>query len=221
MFGYYQIKDLQSTILSTSNDFAKIAGWKSPEKAVGKTDYDMPCKASEFASEFIKMDREVMKSKIQTLTVEIQHYLQDWKIILAEKSPILNEKKQVVGLFAHGIDVSHVDSFRTYFILNKLDAKLFGKDFIQTSYSLSDHQINLLLTEKQENCLFLLIRGKTLKEIAKILGISYRTVECHVDAIKIKLNCHRKSEIIEKAIDSGFLSYIPKGLQKNGAISVL
>ena len=69
------------------------------------------------------------------------------------------------------------------------------------------------LTEKQEECLFFLIRGKTIKEIAKILRVHPRSIEDRISLIKTNLNCQRTSEIIEKAINNGFLYYIPKSIQ--------
>jgi DNA-binding CsgD family transcriptional regulator len=67
----------------------------------------------------------------------------------------------------------------------------------------ADHS-PLSLSEKQEACLFLLIRGKTIKQIGKILKKSPRTIEGHLEAIKHKLNSSTKSQLIEKAMASGF-----------------
>jgi DNA-binding CsgD family transcriptional regulator len=43
--------------------------------------------------------------------------------------------------------------------------------------------------------------GKTSKKIAKCLGISYKTVDFHIANIKLKLNCYRKSDIVESYLD--------------------
>jgi DNA-binding CsgD family transcriptional regulator len=53
------------------------------------------------------------------------------------------------------------------------------------------------------------MRGKSMKQIASILNLSVRTVESYFALIKLKLGCNNKSQIIEKAINSGFLHYIP------------
>lgn len=71
------------------------------------------------------------------------------------------------------------------------------------------------LTDRQESCLYLLVRGKTVKEIAKDIHLSPRTVEDHLTKIKEKMNCKKKSELIEKAINLGFLYYIPQILQNH------
>ena len=47
-----------------------------------------------------------------------------------------------------------------------------------------------------------LMLGKTAKEIGEFLGISYRTVEKHLENIKLKCNCNNKTKIISKLLDN-------------------
>ena len=149
------------------------------------------------------------------LALDIQNYSSGWKSVLVERNPVALGNEKGTGLFNQCIDVSTATVFRPYYMLHQLDNQFFGKSYKPVSYILDNNHSPLTLTEKQENCLFLLIRGKSIKEIAKILRVSPRTIECHMDALKRKLNCQNKSDLIEQAIDSGFLYYIPKELQKN------
>ncbi|MFI4956163.1 MAG: LuxR C-terminal-related transcriptional regulator [Gammaproteobacteria bacterium] len=59
------------------------------------------------------------------------------------------------------------------------------------------------LTPQQTACLKELALGSSIKQIAKILGLSPRTVEHYLNAIKIKLNCKSRSELIMQAIARG------------------
>lgn len=43
----------------------------------------------------------------------------------------------------------------------------------------------------------LLIRGKTAKEIARILGLSHRTIEHRIERMKLKFEASNKSQLIE------------------------
>lgn len=99
-----------------------------------------------------------------------------------------------------------------------IDQKIINTIHGSASYILNEDYVPLPLTTRQQTCLFLLARGKTVKQIANILSISTRTVEEHIESIKHRLNCYSKSQVIEKAIDSGFLYYIPKEFL-NGRIS--
>ena len=89
---------------------------------------------------------------------------------------------------------------------------LLGYKEVPKQYILTPEASPLPLTHRQQECLALLIRGKTYKEIAYMLGISNRVVEDHIHAIKYKLGCYSKSQLIEKAIDSGFLFHVPETL---------
>lgn len=63
--------------------------------------------------------------------------------------------------------------------------------------------------------LFYLLRGKSRNEIAAIRKRSPRTIEKQIEALKLVFNCSKKSELIEKALDSGYLNYIPQSFIKN------
>lgn len=213
--GLVIAKDNCSNYISISNEFAKLLGWKSAHECSGRTDYEIPCAAAQFAQQFIKMDQDTIHSGVKMLALDIQPYSAGWKLLLVERNPIKNHDGIVEGLFNQCIDVSEIGLFKNYLQVYQHDLKLLGKQANPTSYVLTHVHSSLSLTEKQENCLFLLIRGKTTKEIAKQLGVSPRTIESHLDAMKIKLNCDNKSALIEKAIDHGFLFYIPKLFQTN------
>ncbi|MBU0455875.1 MAG: helix-turn-helix transcriptional regulator [Pseudomonadota bacterium] len=60
------------------------------------------------------------------------------------------------------------------------------------------------LSVKEGECVYYLLRGMTAKEIGEIVHRSKRTIEGHFLNIKNKLNCSKKSELIEKLWESGF-----------------
>jgi PAS domain S-box-containing protein len=57
------------------------------------------------------------------------------------------------------------------------------------------------LSPRQMECLYYLSRGMTIKQIAKALILSPKTVEHHLDAIKLKLNCRTRYELVTKAFE--------------------
>ncbi|HEU5282005.1 MAG TPA: helix-turn-helix transcriptional regulator [Gammaproteobacteria bacterium] len=66
------------------------------------------------------------------------------------------------------------------------DEALSGDSFLR------DIQCRDALTERERECLLLFKQGYTAKESAIMLGISYRTIEKHFEAIKRKLGVHHK-----------------------------
>lgn len=62
------------------------------------------------------------------------------------------------------------------------------------------------LTERQRHVLRLFAKGLSYKEIAEQLGInSVKTVEEHLDAVRVKLSASSRRECIQKAMDLGIL----------------
>lgn len=49
-------------------------------------------------------------------------------------------------------------------------------------------------------CLYWMCQGKTADETAIILGVSRRTIEAHLDSMRIKTNCINKSQLIYKVL---------------------
>ena len=55
------------------------------------------------------------------------------------------------------------------------------------------------LTDQQLECLFNQVKGKTIRKIGETMKLSHRTVEHYLEAVKIKLSCKTREELIEKA----------------------
>ena len=90
----------------------------------------------------------------------------------------------------------------------------FKKEFLKETaiknFALTGELEGEVLTNKQLNCITYLIEGKTAKEIAKVIGISYRTVEGHIIKLKTRFNCQTKTELITKLLKNGLGIYSSK-----------
>lgn len=63
-----------------------------------------------------------------------------------------------------------------------------------------------LLTERERQVLQLIATGRTARDIARILGLSAKTVESHRSRIMQKLHVHRAAELIRYAIRHQLIS---------------
>jgi len=59
---------------------------------------------------------------------------------------------------------------------------------------------SLSLTPQEIKVAYHMLNGKTAKETARLLSISHRTVERHLENIKIKFNCRNKFELVNKIL---------------------
>jgi DNA-binding CsgD family transcriptional regulator len=57
------------------------------------------------------------------------------------------------------------------------------------------------LTRKQMECLYWFAKGNAVKQIARKMDLSARTVEHYVEKIKLKMNATLRSELVAKALE--------------------
>ncbi len=67
---------------------------------------------------------------------------------------------------------------------------------------------NVKFTKREIDCLRYLALGNTTKTIAKHLNISSRTIETYLVKIKLKLECSRKSEILDILLQSNLACFL-------------
>jgi len=68
------------------------------------------------------------------------------------------------------------------------DISLLNQQFTPRHYEFYYGGELIVLTRREYECLQLIARGNTNKTAARKLGISDRTVECHLDKVKVKLS---------------------------------
>jgi len=62
-----------------------------------------------------------------------------------------------------------------------------------------------LLSDRERQVLQLVAQGKTTREVARLLGISYKTAETHRSRIKAKLDIHDTAGLVRYAIRRGLV----------------
>lgn len=88
-------------------------------------------------------------------------------------------------------DQTQLDSHEQEKIRNYLNETSTNKCYLKTH--------NIHITRREAECLYHLSLGKTFKEIARLLKISPRTIETHINTLKDKTLCHTKGELINIA----------------------
>lgn len=208
-------KDVNSVFLGCNKIFAEVVGFKNIDACIGKTEFDMPCEAVSNAENFISQDKKVISSQQQIKYLDIGKYA-DGNVgcFLSEKRVLSDLNGEIIGTVSHATIIENV-------FLATLSKLLFNptphaclKDLLGCYEIGGTHKKNKL-TLREEEILFYLIRGKTTKEIARILNISPRTVETHIDNLKIKFQIHNKAELIATCIEKGLLYTIPDSFIKS------
>jgi len=202
-------KDENSVYQYLNPNLGRIYGVRHHLDFVGGTDFDIPCDVAACAEAFQEQDRLVMSSGKEFKILDIHPFADgQWGVYLGSKKPWLDENNKVIGTVFRGMDITNAYSMAFSTQL----AKFTGHQ--QDSYTLTQDGGAITagavsLSPRESEVLFLILRGKTAKLAATVLGLSYRTVQQYIDSLKEKFHVESKIELIDAAMAQGYMSQIP------------
>jgi DNA-binding CsgD family transcriptional regulator len=208
----------QNSLFKSANLMAcQLLGLKKSEDICGLSDYDLPCRAAELAEIWQQDDKQVMFTARSMQFFEIVHSQTSFNLLLVTKIPQLDQQKNLIGTYGYAVDVTEPYAKISRILTRHLNQR---KNALFQDRYIIGQKPGFDLTGRQSECLFFTLRGKTCKEIGKILNLSPRTIECYMEELKAKFNCKTRNELIDKAISQGFLYVIPQHLF-NQQLSIL
>lgn len=86
--------------------------------------------------------------------------------------------------------------------------KEFMKETNINRYCINTKKNVVCLSPREVECLLHLSKNKTTKETAKLLNLSPRTIDAYIENIKKKLDCKRRSQLIEIFLESFNTTYM-------------
>lgn len=210
--GIWCIVDDASRYIYYNQAYAELVGVadKPLDYLLGKTVAAMHCQAAKCAPIFWQEDALVKSSKKMVCVLNaIQMADGLWKVLQIDKQPIINQAGEVEAIIFHLIDQS---------ANHMLDLALsIAKEISPDEQAPNGVLININnkldkieLKPKESECLFYLSRGFSYKEIAKVQGITYRTVVDHIERLKLKFNAVTTTDLISKALAIGFPGAVPQ-----------
>ncbi len=212
--GYVICMDREHKFNYFTNDHtAYTIGYDKAENVYGQKIEDIRCKAAECTDIFKEQNNLIFENRQTLKIIDIHPYRNDEvKSLLTYKFPLIDHNQNVVAVTMHANDISHTFLYKMAMILANNDKKFRSNNMNQRNYNIVESFEKFNLTNRETECLFYLVRGKTAKQMAAILSISFRTIEKHISNIKHKLNCTTKSDLIDKAIQHNFINYLPESI---------
>ncbi|MBU2710805.1 helix-turn-helix transcriptional regulator [Zooshikella harenae] len=213
--GAWGCKDAESNFMYANEDYARLIGLNHHFDIIGRTDFDMPCETVNCAEQFRRQDQQVIGANKKLRILDIHPFAGgEWKAYIFTKTPLLDDNDYIMGTIFHGADITSASTVELGSLLGRIQMGAAQGDSLvsQSSYILDKSYGAVKLTERQSECLFYLIRGKTAKEIAQILGLSMRTIEIYINQLKTKFNAQSKADLIDQSISMGYLALIPERL---------
>lgn len=209
---------IDNRFLAASDRIAKLCGFANAEAMIGKTNHDILCEAGACAKEFEQQNHDVLSACQTKRYFAIVKYAdgRDY-LFITEKSLVFGPECEVIGVNSYCQEITNQSLVQFASKLTQFDSKYSGYRH-KGVYQVVDDFMFDRLSQREQECLFLLIRGKSSREIGEILQISRRTAETHINNIKNKLGISHKSDIIEFAIENGFLMSIPQKLLSSNIV---
>lgn len=207
-------KNLNLEYVMLNDLTARLFGFRSSTISFqGITDFDLNCDAATLADEFRQDDQSVLDTGKDLTIIDYCRY-QDaqWKLLFGRKSLLTDSKGKAKGIYSRFLEVTEIPILRMIHGLHTIDQERLGTKanaLGQVNYIIKERFDDFGLSVRESEVLFFLIRGKTAKEIARAINLSFRTVEKHLDRIKTKMHCRTRSQLIEKAIVTGIGAYLP------------
>lgn len=220
MPGFVAWKTPDSVYASTNLLCAQLAGYKNIDSYIGTTDYEWKCDAVEFAEDIRKQDQLVLSSNTAWNSFNIMKFNKRLTYYFSHKSVIVDPTNKKLGILFVGTILTDDAIIKALTSLANSDPQKSEKKIQTNIYSIAkEYECPYQLSQRQQECLFYLLKGNSAKQIGKLLNISNRTVEGYIDHLKVKFGCLTRQQLFEKAIAQGYYYKIPESLlQQNGLI---
>lgn len=204
--------------LGCNDQQAKSAGLASSNDVVGLRNKDFTWLAN---ADILDATNELVMSTGKTIVLAEDGPLFDGTeaTFISTKSPLFDAAGEVVGLIGNSIDITKRKSPEDSLLhFERVLNQICKQDMWRCSSFVVPESINQQLvndsifsagidkkvcchkslTLREKECAYCLIKGATAKEIAKLLNISVRTVDSHIEHMKSKLLCCSKSQLVQK-----------------------
>ena len=196
-------KDPNLCFVEANEFLLTCAGFASLDEAVGANDED--CSWSEYSHFYRQHELDALNGDVYGAIQPTKTTFSDFFWVYNYKYPTFDAAGEITGVsvYAHEVLNPAWVTFANY--LKQLDRYGCEQFFV-------GRKIGLDLTKRESVILFFLLRGLTSRQISKVISISVRTVETHIEKIKSKMNCRTRAQLIEYAADAGITKIIPDGM---------
>lgn len=173
-------KSLNGTQLFANQPLADCAGLKI-EDMLGRNDYNLPW--AECADKLVEADNVAINTK-QTIVTEEKMITASGErcVYVSTKSPLYDSNDNIVGTFGMAINIKKVKRASQF-------------EQLPQEKVLFDRKNPIALSSREIECINWMVKGKSAEEIGKILNLSRRTIETHIENIKAKTKCYKQFQL--------------------------
>ena len=196
--GYIGWKDTNLHHLGCNQNLASVLALKNADDIIGRKDSDLIDHTDESNVFHRENDLMVLQGKIITgihQAVGVYRHSQYYFV----KKPLYDFNNNICGI------IYHCNEFKP----SQLAAHFLEEDPTSSHFRSELPDNKFKLSNRELECLFYTLRGKTARQISEIIKLSKRTIESYLESIKNKTGCQSKADLLVLAVSDGYMKYIP------------
>ena len=176
--NYYAIRNRDHRIVAANDVVSRYAGFASSvlmmEQRLRVEDFR--CKTAALAKCLYAEDNQIFNMPRQLSFIAFTCFANNqWYMLYGTKTPLIDDSRKLIGLIDNYIDVTHNPLFNfSHILFDKAIVKRHHTVDNQFSYTIVETLDEFDISQRQLECLFYLLRGKSANEIALILRLSKR-----------------------------------------------
>jgi DNA-binding CsgD family transcriptional regulator len=191
-----------SAVLAINPITVDTCGWLSIKAAIGKSVRDLwPDK---YARHALNNDSDVLMTRKLKIIEEYAFHGNTSDVqALSFKFPWFDMQNELLGIFGCSLILNqdHGSSLANSLAL-LTDTGLLSPTTVEPEpLSKRPNPEKKFFSLREMDVLKQMIRGKSAKEIGRTLGLSYRTVEHHIERAKLKIGASSRSELFDVVTD--------------------
>ena len=210
--GMWGWKNSEHRYICASVSLAQLLGFERQQDINGHADWNLPCGARECAESYHLQDQLVMQNRVPLRILDVAQFAGgEWRTQITTKLPLFDRKNRVIGISFSVVDTASLGAIELSHVLDKRYSRLVpeSRDRMTTRVDdINGHK----MTSRESEVLFFLLRGHNAKMIAKVLDVSYRTIEHHIYSLKRKFGVASKFDLHYAAVTLGYLNLLPPSL---------
>lgn len=206
--GYYFCKNTDLYYEDANEQYLSVLGIKNIENLIGVSDYSLPI-GELLVDGYRSHDRDALEGINYHILEPFNDHTGKIMFFLTYKQAYCGDNGKVKGVCCQAIPLGCNQN-------TKLIAHLInnhGSSSLKIHPNLFNYygkgHLKEQLTSREIEVLYYLLQSYSAKDIARTLFLSCRTIEGHIDRLKDKLGCKKRSEIIELGKELGFTHIIP------------
>lgn len=196
-------KDRQSIYLGCNSGTLIATKFKSEKDIIGKSDYEMPWRDA--AEQIIAQDKLCLKGEVQFSSQSLVDAYGRKTTFLVQKGPLYDKKRKIIGIIGTGFNLTKENYKEVGYLIKATGINITDIYSYLSSTNPGYEYQGIKFTKRQAQVISYILKGLSVEAVAKQIGVSKRTVEATIEQLKEKLECEKKYQIIDKAIEYGFI----------------